>query len=123
MYVELLDPVELANKFPWLSTKGVSLASFGKVWYDTLVSSILRSSCTGFRDEGWFDPWILLSGFKKKAISLGADYISAEVVGVNIENDSVKSVKVQSRLGHVRVYILCHELSCRFDPLTAELPW
>ena len=48
----------------------------------------------GFKNEGWFDPWILLNGFKKKAISLGADYISGKVVGINVECDRVKSVKV-----------------------------
>ena len=53
----------------------------------------------GFRNEGWFDPWILLNGFKKKATSLGADYISGEVVGINVKNDSVKSVKVKSNRG------------------------
>jgi FAD-dependent oxidoreductase domain-containing protein 1 len=101
VYVELLDPVELANKFPWLSTKGVSLASFG------------------FRDEGWFDPWILLSGFKKKTISLGADYISAEVVGVNIENDSVKSVKIQNATEEKEIE--CNYLVNACGPWAAEL--
>ena len=48
----------------------------------------------GFKNEGWFDPWILLSGFKKKAISLGVEYISGEVVGMNVDNERVKSVKV-----------------------------
>lgn len=38
-----------------------------------------------------------MSGFKKKATSLGVDYISAEVVGINVNNDSVKSVKVLYR--------------------------
>lgn len=28
--MELLNPDDLAHKFPWMNTKGVSLASFGK---------------------------------------------------------------------------------------------
>ena len=30
-HVELLNPVQLANKFPWLNTAGISLASFGEL--------------------------------------------------------------------------------------------
>lgn len=48
----------------------------------------------GYRNEGWFDPWILLSGFKKKAISLGVEYIHGEITNITVENDRVNSVKV-----------------------------
>lgn len=30
MCVELLDPLQLAEKFPWICTEGIALASFGK---------------------------------------------------------------------------------------------
>ena len=48
----------------------------------------------GYKNEGWFDPWLLLSGFKRKAISLGVDYIHGEVTGINVESNRVKSAKV-----------------------------
>lgn len=31
-------------------------------------------------NEGWFDPWSLLMGFKHKAQSLGVEYIDGEAV-------------------------------------------
>lgn len=43
---------------------------------------------SGLENEGWFDPWALLSAFKKKAISLGAKYIHAEAIGFEMENIS-----------------------------------
>ena len=49
---------------------------------------------SGYRHEGWFDPWLLLSGFKKKALSLGVDYIAGEATDLNVESNQVKSVKV-----------------------------
>ncbi|GIY43781.1 FAD-dependent oxidoreductase domain-containing protein 1 [Caerostris extrusa] len=42
----------------------------------------------GFENEGWFDPWALLSAFKKKACSLGATYVNGEVIGFEFENHS-----------------------------------
>ncbi|XP_035231897.1 FAD-dependent oxidoreductase domain-containing protein 1-like [Stegodyphus dumicola] len=40
----------------------------------------------GLENEGWFDPWALLSAFKKKAISLGTDYVHGEVIGFEFED-------------------------------------
>ena len=48
----------------------------------------------GFKNEGWFDPWLLLSGFKRKAVSLGVDFFPGEITDINVVSDSVKSVKV-----------------------------
>lgn len=36
------------------------------------------SGCLGLENEGWFDPWSLLAGFKEKAVKLGANYVMAE---------------------------------------------
>ena len=30
VYVDLLDPSQLTEKFPWMCTEGISLASFGE---------------------------------------------------------------------------------------------
>lgn len=62
--VELLDPVALVQRFPWLSSDGVVLASHGTA------------------NEGWFDGPALMQGFRRKARELGAAYIADEVVGL-----------------------------------------
>ncbi len=59
--VELLDPVALAARFPWISTEGIALASHGTA------------------NEGWFDGPALMQGFRRKARELGAEYIADEV--------------------------------------------
>ena len=48
----------------------------------------------GYQGEGWFDPWLLLNSFKKKARALEVEFIPGEVVGINVSNDKVKSVEV-----------------------------
>ncbi|KAI5705044.1 hypothetical protein M8J75_011372 [Diaphorina citri] len=58
----LLGPEQLKAKFPWLNTDDIALA------------------CLGLEKEGWFDPWLYLNAVKKKAISLGAEYVRGEVV-------------------------------------------
>uniref|UniRef100_A0A3Q4MRR3 FAD-dependent oxidoreductase domain-containing protein 1 n=1 Tax=Neolamprologus brichardi TaxID=32507 RepID=A0A3Q4MRR3_NEOBR len=61
--VSLLSPTQLKEKFPWVNTEGVVLASYG------------------LENEGWFDPWSLLNAFKRKAISMGAIQCCGEVTG------------------------------------------
>ncbi|NXI44425.1 FXRD1 protein, partial [Galbula dea] len=61
--VALLSPTQLKEKFPWIDTQDVALASYG------------------LEDEGWFDPWTLLNAFRRKAISLGVYSCSGEVRG------------------------------------------
>ncbi|PNF23904.1 FAD-dependent oxidoreductase domain-containing protein 1 [Cryptotermes secundus] len=60
---ELLTPVKLKQKFPWINTDGIALG------------------CHGLENEGWFDPWSLLYAFKRKALSLGVEYIDGEAIG------------------------------------------
>ena len=52
--------------------------------------------CAGYKGEGWFDPWMLLSSFKKKAISLGVDFIPGDVTGISVEGNKVKSIEVHA---------------------------
>ncbi|NXF12132.1 FXRD1 protein, partial [Smithornis capensis] len=61
--VALLSPTQLKEKFPWINTEGVAVASYG------------------LEDEGWFDPWTLLNAFRRKATSLGVRSCSGEVRG------------------------------------------
>uniref|UniRef100_A0A3B4ZZM9 FAD-dependent oxidoreductase domain-containing protein 1 n=1 Tax=Stegastes partitus TaxID=144197 RepID=A0A3B4ZZM9_9TELE len=63
-HVSLLSPTQLKQKFPWINTDGVVLASYG------------------LENEGWFDPWTLLNAFKRKAISMGVIPCHGEVTGL-----------------------------------------
>ncbi|XP_036602569.1 FAD-dependent oxidoreductase domain-containing protein 1 isoform X1 [Trichosurus vulpecula] len=59
----LLSPEQLKNKFPWINTEGIALASYG------------------LENEGWFDPWCLLQGLRRKALSMGVYHSHGEVTG------------------------------------------
>ncbi|XP_018546986.1 FAD-dependent oxidoreductase domain-containing protein 1 [Lates calcarifer] len=88
--VSLLSPTQLKEKFPWINTDGVVLASYG------------------LENEGWFDPWTLLNAFKRKAVSMGVIPCYGEVTafkytinvmttadGEQVDFRRIKSVKVQ----------------------------
>lgn len=61
--VVLLSPTQVKEKFPWINTEGVVLASYG------------------LENEGWFDPWTLLNAFRRKAMSMGVEQCCGEVTG------------------------------------------
>ena len=61
--VALLGPDELSGRFPWLSTEGLAAGSLG------------------LSGEGWFDGYLLLHAFRRKALSLGVQYLTQEVTG------------------------------------------
>jgi glycine/D-amino acid oxidase-like deaminating enzyme len=72
--ISLVEPDEMKRRFPWLNTNGLTLGSYGE------------------RGEGWFDNTGLMQGFRKKARSLGAEYIEDEVIGLNREGGRIVSV-------------------------------
>ncbi|RZF24117.1 FAD-binding oxidoreductase [Paraburkholderia sp. UYCP14C] len=76
--VVLLDPDQLKTRFPWLNTDG-------------LVNGVYGQS-----GEGWFDSYGLLQGMRKKARSLGIEYIENEVVGVVREGARITGVTLKS---------------------------
>lgn len=65
---ELLTAKRLKERFPWLNVEGVELG------------------CHGLENEGWFDPWALLYGFKKSAIDLGVQYVQGEASGFEFKH-------------------------------------
>jgi FAD-dependent oxidoreductase domain-containing protein 1 len=75
--VALLAPAALAKRFPWLSTDEVALGSLG------------------LSGEGWFDAYGLMQGFRKKARSLGVDYLSAEVAKIVADGRQVGGVQLR----------------------------
>jgi FAD-dependent oxidoreductase domain-containing protein 1 len=70
----LLSSDELVARFPWLSVVGVALGSLGQ------------------SGEGWFDGYALVQGLRTRARDLGAQFIVGEVVAVDVEGGSVRSV-------------------------------
>ena len=70
----LLSAAELGERFPWLSTEGLALGSLG------------------LRHEGWLDPYGLLQAFRRKALSLGAEYLKDRVVGIGRNGGRVTGV-------------------------------
>lgn len=65
---EILSARKLKEKFPWLNTNGIELG------------------CHGLEKEGWFDPWALLCGYRRKALEFGAHYVNGEVVDFEFKN-------------------------------------
>ncbi|MGH2417695.1 MAG: NAD(P)/FAD-dependent oxidoreductase [Candidatus Limnocylindria bacterium] len=74
--VALLSPAELRERFDWLHT-------------DDLAGGSL-----GLADEGWFDAYALLQGFRRKARSLAAEERVGEVVGLERDGDRVSGVRL-----------------------------
>lgn len=74
--VALLSPDELADRFPWMRTDGVAGAALG------------------LADEGWLDPYALLQAFRRKARSLGAEYVRDEAVGIAVEASRVARLEL-----------------------------
>ncbi|MQB46172.1 FAD-dependent oxidoreductase [Rhizobium sp. ICMP 5592] len=72
-----LEPDEIKHKFP-----SMNVSDLGSAVYSP--------------DDGWLDPHSVLMGFRKKARSLGADFIADEVVGFDRTATSVAKVKLKS---------------------------
>jgi len=64
-WTTLLSPDQLADRFPWLNVGGIALG------------------CLGEKNEGWFDPWALLSALRSKAKELGVVFVEGLVRDVH----------------------------------------
>ena len=76
MDVRLLKPQEILDIIPHMNLEGIVGATFGP-------------------RDGYLDPHGALSGFAKKARSLGAKYIPDEVVEILVKSDGVEGVKTR----------------------------
>lgn len=93
--VELLRPPELKQQFPWLNTDGIALGSHG------------------LENEGWFDPWSLLTAFRRKAVSLGARYLNAELVSFRFNEVRNAVPEEEEFYRPVNHAIFLHSVLCR----------
>jgi len=74
--IELLEPAALQDRFPWLSTDGLALGSLG------------------VKDEGWFDGYALLQAFRRKARSLGVEYVAEKVTGIERQGRRITALRL-----------------------------
>ncbi len=73
--IAILQPDELAIRFPWLNLDGVGLGTLGTT------------------NEGWFDAWALLQLARREAKRLGVEYRHAEAVGFDTQGSRVSAVR------------------------------
>ncbi|XP_077914906.1 FAD-dependent oxidoreductase domain-containing protein 1 isoform X4 [Halichoerus grypus] len=100
----LMSPEQLRNKFPWINTEGVALASYGMEY------------------EGWFDPWCLLQGLRRKVQSMGVLFCHGEVTrfvssSSHMETTSGEEVTLK-RIHEVHVKI---DRSLEYQPVECAL--
>lgn len=76
--IELLDVDALARRFPWLNVDGLALGAFGR------------------SGEGWLDPAIMMSLFRKAAQARGVCVLHDAVVGIEHDASRVSAVRLAS---------------------------
>ena len=74
-----LEPDEIKQRYP-------------SMYVDDIGAAVLSP------DDGWLDPHSLLMGFRKKAQSLGAEFMAEEVTGMTRNKTRVTSLKCRSGL-------------------------
>jgi len=78
--VAWLEPREIAERFPSMRV-------------DDLGAGVHSP------DDGWLDPHSVLQGFRRKARSLGAEFIADEVVGIETERGAARTLQLKSGRG------------------------
>ncbi|HUB39275.1 MAG TPA: FAD-binding oxidoreductase [Streptosporangiaceae bacterium] len=75
--VSWLEPGELKRRFP-----SMNVADLGAAVHSP--------------DDGWLDPYSVLTGFRAKAKSVGADFIAGEVTGLTRSGNAVTTALLRS---------------------------
>lgn len=71
-----MEPDGLKERFPWLNTDDIA------------------AGCWGQTGEGWFDGYGLMQAFRRKARSLGVEYLPARAAGLVRENGRISAVEL-----------------------------
>ena len=74
--VSVLDPAAIAARFTWLNPDGLAGAGLG------------------LANEGWIDPAALLRALRRKARALGVEFVTDEVVGIELVRQRVAGVRM-----------------------------
>jgi FAD-dependent oxidoreductase domain-containing protein 1 len=72
-----MNPEGLKSRFPWLNVEDLAAGTWGR------------------SGEGWFDGWGLLQAFRRKARSLGAEYVKGEVAEVERDGNRIVAVRLK----------------------------
>lgn len=102
--VLLLQPEQIRERFPWLSTDGIALGALG------------------LRGEGWFDGPALHQAFRRKAMACGVQFVQADAVGFDHDGAGrVQAVRCADgrRLGATQAVLLA--AGAWSAPLAAQL--
>jgi hypothetical protein len=86
----------LKKTFKWINNNEIELASFGNlikilnnIYLHVNELNLKKINLTkGYRNEGWIDPVKYLIAVRKKATSMGAEYLEGELT--SIEEDKVE---------------------------------
>ncbi len=85
---------DLAAEFPWVGREEIEGAFFGQ------------------SDEGWVDPYMLLQAFRKKASSLGVEFVKDEALRINTANGRATGATLEG-LGEVEAGFLVNAAGAR----------
>jgi FAD-dependent oxidoreductase domain-containing protein 1 len=96
--IELLQGPELAQRFPWIATKGVAVGGLGR------------------SGEGWFDPPSLAALFRNAAKTRGTVIVHDRVTGIDLRGTRIEAVRLASGAS-----IACGALVNAAGPWAAEL--
>ncbi len=75
---ELLEPDEIAARFPFLDPDGIAMASFNG------------------RGEGWFDGFTMMQCWQRAARAAGVDYIANEAVAIDRQGNRIAGVTLKT---------------------------
>lgn len=72
-----MEPDELKHKFPSMNVQDLGAAVYSP-------------------DDGWLDPHSVLMGFRKKARSMGVEYLADEIIGLERRGNAVLGASLKS---------------------------
>jgi len=85
----VLEAADLEQRYPWMNVDDLVAGSIG-AHVPSPHRCLVRADearccwlCAGESMEGSFDPWSLLTSFKKKAVELGVTYVDGLVTGLD----------------------------------------
>ncbi|KAM6157810.1 FAD-dependent oxidoreductase domain-containing protein 1 [Rhynchocyon petersi] len=100
----LMSPEHLRNKFPWINTEGIALASYG------------------LEGEGWFNPWCLLHGLRRKVQSMGVLFCQGEVTRIVSSCDRMETISGEEvTLKRIREVHVKMDHSLEYQPVECAI--
>lgn len=87
--IELLNPADLQQRWPWLATQDLALGAFGR------------------SGEGWLDGWGLLMALRRQALAAGAEYLRDEALELLRDGSGcISGVRTETGVLQADLYLL-----------------